>query len=186
MNKKDFIQRTLIRRSPLEADIDASIDYAEKVWHSMCKRGYGAIERQSERDVVDYYKKLTVFQKEHFDNFWLAFGYKEGKQGAAQSFLKLGELSEPEYLHITKAAKAENSKPRDQNSTRKMAQGWLSLRRFDDYEEKGKRVVLKVNPRIQEISGELTSLRRFELSTPGQFSEQIESLEAELNKLREA
>jgi hypothetical protein len=67
-----------------------------------------------------------------------------------------------------------------------MAQGWLSGRRFDDYTENRSTVNQKTNPRIQEISGELTTLRRFESSSPGEYTEQISVLEFELSQLARA
>jgi hypothetical protein len=186
MHKKDFVQRILIRSLPKGEKISDGIDYAESMWQALSERGYGCVEKQAERDVIDHYKKLTVFQKEHFDNFWIAFGLKTDRNGAAQSWLKLGELSEPEYLQIVKAAKAERAKPREANTTRKMAQGWLSGRRFDDYTDKKATVNHKTNPRMQEISGELTTLRRFESSSPGEYTEQISVLEFELSQLARA
>ena len=187
MHKKDFVQRVLIRSLPKGEKISDGIDYAESMWQALSERGYGCVEKQPEKDKgKDYYKLLTVYQKEHFDNFWAAFGLKTGKHGAAQSWSKLGELSEPEYIQIVKAAKAERAKPRDANANRKMAQGWLTERGFDDYTDKKATVNHKTNPRMQEISGELTTLRRFESSSPGEYTEQISDLEFELSQLARA
>jgi hypothetical protein len=184
MHKKDFVQRILIRSLPKADKISDGIDYAEQVWQTLCERGYGCVEKQPEKDKgKDYYKLLTVYQKEHFDNFWQTFGLKTGKNGAAQSWIKLGELPGSDYAQIIKAARAEQAKPRHDGEVRKMAQGWLTDRRFDDYTDKKATVNHKTNPRMQEISGELTTLRRFESSSPGEYTEQITRLEFELSQL---
>ena len=86
-------------------------------------------------------KKLNGGQVTRFMQFWEAFSYKAGKAEAADVWI---ELVEPLLLnrgvgleHILHAARAEALKrPEIQKAgqTPKMAQGWLSARRWEDYE----------------------------------------------------
>jgi len=76
-----------------------------------------------------------------FDSFWDAFGYKQGKGGAEKSWMAITGYS-PELLErILVGAKAEAKRRpaiEAQGRTPKMAQGWLSEKRWEDEIEKPK------------------------------------------------
>jgi hypothetical protein len=75
---------------------------------------------------------------EGFEKFWEAFGYKKGKGGAFSSWDKL-KPNEALTDTIVAAASKEalaREKTIKQGNTPKMAQGWLTERRWeDDYED---------------------------------------------------
>lgn len=113
--------------------IDATIDYAEQMWAALDRRGYGGAKKGTERATEDYYGKLLPSQKEDFDRFWKAFRKTDGKQGAVQSWLKLDpdkELAEKIIKGAQKEAQARSTK----GNTPIWAQGWLSNRRWEDYD----------------------------------------------------
>jgi len=77
---------------------------------------------------------LKVNQLEGFTRFWEAFGDKRGKAQAAASWHNLkpdGETAESIISGAFRYAK-EREKILDRNGTPKMAQGWLTDRRWED------------------------------------------------------
>lgn len=82
-------------------------------------------------------KKLTGKRLETFERFWCAFGYKKGKAEAADSWLNIPVLTDTVVEKIVWAAEAEAKRRPEmiQNGrTPKMAQGWLTARRWEDEE----------------------------------------------------
>ena len=80
-------------------------------------------------------RKLSGWKLEAFLKFWDAFGYKKGKPDAAESWLSIPEINESLVCGIIKAAQAEaRMRPSllKNKSTPKMAQGWLTKRRWED------------------------------------------------------
>jgi hypothetical protein len=80
-------------------------------------------------------RKLTGKRLESFELFWKTFDYKTGKAEAADSWLDIPTLSGQILARIIEAAKSEASgrlELRSQGRTPKMAQGWLSSRRWED------------------------------------------------------
>lgn len=80
-------------------------------------------------------KKLTGKRLETFNQFWDAFDYKKSKAAAADSWMNIGTLTDAIVHDIIKAAKAEASNRKDliaKGITPKMAQGWLTERRWED------------------------------------------------------
>lgn len=80
-------------------------------------------------------KKLEGKRKVTFEQFWEAFDYKKGKASAADSWLKIPKLTDAIVSDIIKAAKAEaKRRPSliENGTTPKMAQGWLTERRWED------------------------------------------------------
>lgn len=85
-------------------------------------------------------KRLTGVVLELFDRFWEDFDYKQGKAEAADAWL---EHVQPRIKngvvtidHLLAAARQEASQRptlRQTGATPKMAQGWLSGRRWEDY-----------------------------------------------------
>ena len=83
-------------------------------------------------------KRLAGKRLETFNLFWDAFGYKKGKAEAADAWLDLPSMTMSTVGEIVAAAKmeAENRhKLEAAGKTPKMAQGWLSGRRWEDERE---------------------------------------------------
>jgi len=138
MNKTDFIQRVIARTVPPLEKVSAGVIYAEKLWEKITDLGYGAPKQRKEKEARNWYQELTVYQREWFDKFWIAFDYKNGKQRAAKAWIMIGEQTEAKYKQIIEAAKAEANKFRKPHETRKMAEGWLTEFRFEDHITKNK------------------------------------------------
>ncbi len=79
-------------------------------------------------------KKLSGVQFKAFENFWMDFDYKSGKAEAADAWLNL-KVGEELYKKIITGARREAAgRPVlvEKGSTPKMAEGWLSSRRWED------------------------------------------------------
>lgn len=78
---------------------------------------------------------LTGKRLESFLRFWEAFDYKTGKAEAADAWLDIPLLTDKLVSQIVTAARQEaNRRPglKKKGYTPKMAQGWLSARRWED------------------------------------------------------
>ena len=70
-----------------------------------------------------------------FEKFWEAFGYKKGKAESIDAWLEIPELLDSIVDKICKAAKIEcQNRPVliAEGRTPKMAQGWITGRRWED------------------------------------------------------
>ena len=133
-NKKAFIQRAVTHFLPwLDWNMDKALAYAERLWERLSEHGYGSAKPQGARPLADHYRALTGTQRQWFDKFWKAYDHKKGKQRAAMRWGQLGELDEATYQHIIQAAKKEAERPLPQGQVRKMAEGWLTERRWEDH-----------------------------------------------------
>jgi len=81
-------------------------------------------------------KKLQGEKLSRFNNFWTAFDYRKGKAEAADVWLEIEkDLTDETYKAIIAGAKREASaRPEllESDKVPKMAQGWLSGRRWED------------------------------------------------------
>ncbi|MBI9081911.1 MAG: hypothetical protein JEY79_19495 [Pseudodesulfovibrio sp.] len=80
-------------------------------------------------------RKLTGKRLESFNRFWDAFGYKKGKAETADSWLDIPTLTEALVCQVCQAASVEDSNRPGliaSGRTPKMAQGWLTARRWED------------------------------------------------------
>ena len=80
-------------------------------------------------------RKLTGKRLETFNKFWEIFSYKKGRAEAADSWLDIPLLTDQIVSDILLGAKAEamsRQRKLDANRTPKMAQGWLTARRWED------------------------------------------------------
>ena len=123
----------------LDWDFDKALGYAKKAWHRLDEAGFGDVNRQGPRDIPKAYDQLArqPVMKAAFDLFWAAFDYKAGRDRAAARWLQMGELHKTEYDKIVQAAKKEAAarKQLPEGRAAKMAEGWLTERRWQDYEE---------------------------------------------------
>lgn len=82
---------------------------------------------------------LTGKRLESFNGFWQAFDFAKGKAEAADAWLDIPELTDGLVAKICDAARQEASlRPQleAKGKSPKWAQGWLSGRRWEDYEPK--------------------------------------------------
>ncbi|MDE5878493.1 MAG: hypothetical protein K2G99_00445, partial [Desulfovibrio sp.] len=82
-------------------------------------------------------RKLTGKRLTTFEAFWTAFDLKKGKAEAADAWLDIPELTDRLVARICDAARQEAQARREieaRGGTPKWAQGWLTARRWEDYE----------------------------------------------------
>ena len=96
-------------------------------------------------------RKLKGKRLETFLKFWEAFNYKSGKAEAADSWLDIPLLNNAIMERIIEAAEAEASGravKKTNGNTPKMAQGWLSGRRWEDEIQQTKRYAQSIEELI--------------------------------------
>ncbi len=192
MQKKDFIQTAAITFLPQTGwDLNKAISYAEQLWKRLNERGYGEIKANGPRELEKAYDKLNPLQKTGFDLFWLAFDYKEGKDKAALSWLKLGDIEKTELDEILKAAKqtALDRKQLPEGQVAIMAQGWLSQRRWLDKRpsqtEKTRQMISAKEHEIRQITGHLNHAKSMTEKTTDEFwIKEVIKLTEKLSQLR--
>jgi len=121
-------------------------------------------EGQAEFYITRKKRKLWGKRLETFDLFWNAFGYKTGRAEAADSWIDIPSLTVAIVDKIIAAAKVEAANRAEliaSGKTPKMAQGWLSGRRWED-EPQGK--LAQGQPQLKESSAIAEARRRIEAS----------------------
>jgi hypothetical protein len=86
-------------------------------------------------------RKLKGKRLETFNEFWEAFAYKKDRANAADAWMDIPELTKALVDTIITAAKAEaKARPEiiAEGRTPKMAQGWITARRWEDETIDGK------------------------------------------------
>jgi hypothetical protein len=105
----------------------------ENIMHARGKRAYGSGDEATYKTKKG--RKLTGKKLQQFDRFWTAFAYQRGKAEAADAFLDIQGFNDELLEVIVTAATAEAASRTTalaQGKTPKMAQGWLSCRRWED------------------------------------------------------
>jgi hypothetical protein len=182
MNKAQFIQHLIIRACPEADKTQSAIAHGEWLWDALTQAGYGDKKPAEPRELKhDAYTQLSPAQKASFDKFWVTFNYKVGKSRAALRWAQLGELSVAEYKKIIAAAKQEAQ--RDfKGQARKHAEGWLSERRWQDYEDLAAQ---PDNREFMRVNSELVGIKQLYASTKDPALEAtIKKLEDRLRALR--
>jgi len=184
MTKKQFVQQIIIRALPEIEKLSATVQYAEQLWDSMNFYGYGTDKTPEHQTNEDFYKLLSQKQRVAFDKFWVAFKLKKGRNGAAMRWLQLGELSEEQYSLIIEAAKKEATHALQNGQVRKMAQGWLQDRRYEDF------VPTPTNTKKQHdltrvrLENELANLQKlYDLSPDEALAVQVAAVKAKIKGL---
>lgn len=80
-------------------------------------------------------KNLAGKLADQFDQFWDAFNYKTGKAQAASSWRDIAGYSDDLFAKIMAGAKREADRREElfgKGQTPKMAQGWITARRWED------------------------------------------------------
>jgi hypothetical protein len=181
MTKKQFIQQIVIRALPEISNLSATLQYAEQLWESMNFYGYGADKRVKPRESQDYYKALSENQRQAFDKFWSAFKHKQDRNGAAMRWLQLGELDAGQYKRIIDAARQEALKPVGKDQVRKMAQGWLFERRYEDFTPDPANQKKQRDLTLITLKNELSNLKNlYKLSPNSAIASQINTIEAKI------
>jgi len=184
MSKKRFIQAVIIRSLPELSKIAQAIKYAEGLYDSLGHHGYGA-DKSIPNEGKDYYDELTPRQRQWFTGFWQAFNYKQNRNGAAMRWAQLGELSDDDYKIIIEAAKKEGIKQLAQGQARKMAQGWLHEKRYNDYQAQNQNKKAQKNHVLNHLNNELNAIKKlYESSKDEALLKQIENLEQAMRDAR--
>lgn len=181
MTKRQFVQTMITRLAPKLGEFDRAMAYAEGLWERLQAKGYGAPEAAGPRESVDWYGKLAGAAREQFDAFWEAYGHKKDRNGAAMRWHQLGDLPETEAAAIIAAAKADRRQWQETAQTgqvRKMAQGWLHEKRWQDYAAPAAcaRVAMG-DAELLGLKHQLAGLRRLYESAPTEaLKRQIDAL----------
>ena len=83
-------------------------------------------------------RKMSGKRLETFESFWVSFGDKRDKANASDAWLDIPALTDVLVSEIVGAAKTYSSNRQElknNGNTPKMAQGWLSARRWEDEQE---------------------------------------------------
>lgn len=132
-DKVKFIRDFVIRKAPELTAIEQVITQAEILWQKLTEHGYG--DKQSKQVAVTANSTLVSLMSEEqrvwFDRFWDVFNYKRGREQAAKEWLKI-EFKPALYQKIVEAARREAAVKLPAGQVRKMAQGWLSDKRYED------------------------------------------------------
>jgi len=184
MSKKRFVQAVVIRSLPELPKLSAAINYAEGLWDGLTQHGYGADKGQPNEN-KDWYQALTSQQKKWFTGFWNAFNYKNNRNGAAMRWAQLGELTDNEYKIIIEAAKKEAVKQLPTGQARKMAQGWLHEKRYQDYQPSKQTKSVEKKHVLMRLNNELKAIKKlYEASKSAALLKQIEKLEQAIRDAR--
>lgn len=196
MQKRDFIQQAVIQFMPaLDWDFEKAFKYAEKAWFKLSEKGYGDTNKQGPREIPKAYDQLAKYpaQKAAFDLFWAAFDYKQGRDRAAARWLQMGKLEKAEVDQIIQAAKREaaDRKSLPEGRAPKMAEGWLTERRWLDGTEtstdQARKQQNQKEQQTRRINQDLAHAKRMATQTGEQFwADEAEKLTAQLKQLRDA
>ena len=92
-------------------------------------------------------RKLTGKRLDTFEKFWSLFNYKKDKASAADAWLNIPVLDNSLVNKILAAAKIEAERRpalKKNGLTPKMAQGWISSRRWEDEDTDDQPKTIKV------------------------------------------
>lgn len=116
----------------------------------------GAARKRKGSDGEGYRTKkgriLSGLRLESFERFWRAFDYPRGKSEAADAWYDIQPMTHALVAQIVEAAEREASvRPAlvASGRTPKMAQGWLTGRRWEDGEEPVPRVMNEAGRRVE-------------------------------------
>lgn len=201
MQKRDFIQQAVLQFLPQtkneqtgKYDVDLALAMAEKLWAKLSERGYGDLNKKGPRDIPKAYDELKKYpvMRAAFDLFWIAFDYKENRDRAAMRWLQMGEQPKQEYDRIIAAAKKEaaNRKKLPEGRVPKMAEGWLTDRRWSDREETeidaAQKQQQQRDRQLQKLNQDLAHAKRMaEQTGDAYWHSEIEKLTEQLRQLRE-
>ncbi len=184
MSKKRFIQAVIIRSLPEMKKLASAIHYAEFLWDGLNQHGYGA-DKKENSEHKDWYEAMSLQQKKSFNQFWQAFQYKQGRNGAAMRWYQLGAMNPQQTQIIINAATKEAQKNLADGQARKMAQGWLHEKRYQDTQPSQTNQKDKKRQHYIRLNNELKGLKSlYEASGDEALLTQIERLEKAVRDVR--
>jgi len=199
MQKKDIIARAAIAftAAEIQAGNGERIDFAkvvkraEALYARLKSHGYGAPEPTGPRKPGKHYDKLEGQSRQWFDELWEAYDHKKGRDGAALSWLKLGDINEVLARTIIEAAHRDAREPRDPGTPRKMLQGWLTERRWQDHAATpaatGRRKAQEDHKKLGDILGEIATLETLVAHAPNdQLQAKLDDYRAQRDRLQGA
>lgn len=184
MQKRDFIQKATLQfldqtrnATTGKCDADLAIAMSEKLWDKLGARGYGDVKPRGQREILKAYDQLAKnpTMKAAFDLFWAAFDYKHGRDRAAARWLQMGVTDKTEIDKIIQAAKREaaNRKHLPEGRVAKMAEGWLTERRWLDSSETTTDTASKQQnqreQQLRQITQDLAHAKRMAADTGDQY-----------------
>lgn len=202
MQKKDFIQQAVLQFLPQtkkqgsdKCDVDLAIAMAEKLWAKLSERGYGDSKPTGPRDIPNAYDQLKKqpVMKAAFDLFWAAFDHKQGRDRAAARWLQMGQQTKQEYDKIIAAAKraAAERKNLPEGQVAKMAEGWLTERRWLDSAETSTDAAQKQqnqrDQQLRQVNQDLAHAKRMVSDTGDDYwHNEVNKLTEQLRQMRDA
>lgn len=182
MTKKEFIQRLIIRTAPPLEKAAAGIAYAEQLWKRLTDHGYGATDPTGPRDTKDWYKQLQGEQKRQFDAFWRSFNYKKGRNRAAMRWHQMGDIDPASANQIIEAAAKEATTPLAPGVARKMAEGWLTEKRWLDHATQSAPKGEENRLRLIDLNNKLKAYKQ--LNKQGKLDDQIAAVTRQIEALK--
>lgn len=187
MNKRDFIQQATLQFMPqCDLNPDKAISWAERLWDRLSDRGYGAPRAHQPRAHTNYYAQLSADQQPLFDRFWQAFNHKAGRNEAAMSWMKIAP-DQAMAEQIISAAEAEAMRALPQGQSRKMAQGWLNERRWEDHIRPPSQAdaARQTEHELQRLRTEMAGLQQLYDAAPNEaLASQISQLQDQIDVIR--
>ena len=137
----------------------------------------------------NYYEMLDEAQRTRFDEFWKAFQYRHGKQGAARRWAEIEPIDADEFRRLLVAAKKEAETRGARGTTPPMAALWLAERRWQDADvspEKKREDSAKIeySQKLAELSHARSMVSAG--SSVEYWQEQAERIEREVTEMRNA
>lgn len=127
-------------------------------------------------------RKLTGKRLETFNQFWKIFGYPKGKAEAADSWLDIPTLTDTIVNDIMLGAKAEamgRQRKIDSGRTPKMAQGWITARRWED--ELGQKGINKPAKKASPVDNMVQALNILTSQGQGQYEKFCDGVKMDTN-----
>ena len=121
-----------VRSKIIDTDTDTDTDKEESKTFSLSA---DKVSPENEKWISKKKRNLEGKRLDTFKRFWEAFGYKSGRAEAIDAWLDIPQLTEAMVTKIVDAAGREaRARPEmiQQGRTPKMAQGWLTARRWED------------------------------------------------------
>jgi hypothetical protein len=181
MSKSRFIQAVFIRALPPKDKFDSCLAHAEEMWGYLSSYAHGDAGESKARESKDWYTSLDERSQKFFCAFWVNFGYKKGRNNAAMRWHQLGNLSNEQYQQIVDAAKKEAERQLPAGQVRKMAEGWLFEKRYEDFKPEEKTASSQKNHVLTHLAGNLKHLEMlYEKGRDPKLLEQINKLKREI------
>ncbi|WP_421902247.1 hypothetical protein [Maridesulfovibrio sp.] len=135
-------------------------------------------------------RKLTGKRLTSFLMFWEAFDYKKGKAEAADAWIDIPSLTDSLVTQVCEAAKHEAVRRTgivERGNTPKMAQGWLSGRRWEDEDVAANQATDPSLPHFKKIHDYVikfgweyfeTACEHYEIQDPDNYRAALEKINA--------